>query len=72
MDDKRKVAFVLTDEALAILDKHATPRKRGELVSRLLVEWEARQHEADRSAGILERMERRLERIEKLMKGGQP
>jgi hypothetical protein len=71
MDDKRKVAFVLTDEALAILDKHTTPRKRGEFVSRLLVEWAAGQNEADRS-GILERMERRLERMEKLMRDRQP
>lgn len=67
MDDKRRIALVLTDEALAVLNKHATQRKRGEFVSRLLVEWEAGQGEVDRS-GILERIERRLERMEKLMR----
>jgi hypothetical protein len=67
MDDKRKVSFALTDEALRILDERSTPRKRGELVSRLIVEWEARQGEENRP-GILERIEQRLVRMEAFLK----
>lgn len=68
MDDKRRVALVLTDEALAVLDRHASQRKRGEFVSQLLVDYDA-QLDGEES-GILERMAARLERIEKLLLAG--
>jgi hypothetical protein len=67
MNEKPQITLTLTDEAMEILNKHASPRKRGEFVSKLLVEWAAGQDEADRS-GILESMARRLERIEKILK----
>ena len=36
MTERSKVALSLTAEAMAILEKHATERKRGEFVSNLL------------------------------------
>lgn len=70
MADKRRVAMVLTEEALAVLDRHSSERKRGAFVSMVLVEYDARQNETKRS-GLLERMDRRLERIEKMLKESQ-
>lgn len=69
MVDKSQITLTLTDEAMEILNRYATPRKRGELVSRLLVEYAAGQ-DGDERNGILERIEKRLERIERRLKDG--
>ena len=39
MTDTSKVYLTLSSEALAVLDKQSTPRKRGEFVSRMLVQY---------------------------------
>ena len=39
MTDTSKVYLSLSSEALAVLDKQTTPRKRGEFVSRMLVQY---------------------------------
>ena len=39
MNDTSKVYLTLSSEALAVLDKQSTPRKRGEFVSRMLVQY---------------------------------
>ena len=39
MTDTSKVYLSLSSEALAVLDKQSTPRKRGEFVSRMLVQY---------------------------------
>ena len=71
MADKRRVAMVLTEEALTVLDRYSSERKRGAFVSMVLVEYEARQNETKRT-GLLERMDRRLESGEKMLKERQP
>lgn len=38
----KKMQFSLSDEAAEVIDRHAeSERKRGELVSRALIEWES-------------------------------
>lgn len=39
MNEDAKVYLTLSSEALAVLDKQTTPRKRGEFVSRMLVQY---------------------------------
>lgn len=77
----KKVFLALSDEALEILSNRATERKRGELVSTLLVEMEkgvSRQADgfgileqlagaAERTALVLERMEARMGEMESVM-----
>jgi len=58
-----KVTLTFSDEALTALNALATDRKRGELVSRLVMQ--AQKNGVRTDSGILERIEQRLERIEK-------
>ena len=62
----QKVQLTLSDEALQIIDANATERKRGEFVSNALVAY-ASGGAASGDTGILERIESRLARIEKLL-----
>ncbi len=39
MADDAKVYLTLTPEAMAVLSKASTPRKRGEFVSKMLMQW---------------------------------
>lgn len=41
MQKTAKVSLVLSGDALAVLDKHASPRRRGEFVSQLLIQYGA-------------------------------
>ena len=59
---KEKVTLALTAEALAIINRQTTERKRGDFVSTCILDWERRQHQPD--GGIMERIEDRLVRIE--------
>ncbi len=61
----QKVQLTLNDEALQIIEANATERKRGEFVSNALVSYAGGGASGD--AGILERIETRLARIEKLL-----
>ena len=67
----KKVQLTLTDEALTVIDAHATERKRGEFVSSVLIDYaritggiSALGNDED---GLLERIDSRLARIEKQM-----
>lgn len=57
-----KVTLTFSDEALQALNSLATDRKRGEFVSKLVVQ--ALKRGGRTEDGILERIEQRLERIE--------
>lgn len=66
----KKVTLNLTDEARAIIEAQATPRKQGEFVSGIVVGWQAAQDDASATTGgILERIEARLVRIEVSIEG---
>jgi hypothetical protein len=64
-----KVQFVLSDEALEVINRSATERKRGEWISQAVLEYSrimgAIPGDTADSAGLLERIENRLARIEK-------
>jgi hypothetical protein len=62
--ESKKVVFTLTGEAVAILESAATERKRGPLISQLLVEWKENQI-PDNELGILENIAAGVRRIEK-------
>jgi len=67
MADTVKTVLALTPEAAAVIDANATERKRGEFVSRVLLAYG---HEAESAElGLLERIEARLARIEKMLRG---
>lgn len=51
--ETKRVGFTLSTDALAVLDRHTTERKRGEFVSSVLLEWEAYRL-ADESMGSQE------------------
>lgn len=57
-----KVTLTFSDEALEALNSLATDRKRGELVSKLVLH--AKKSGGTMQDGILERIEQRLQRIE--------
>ncbi len=57
-----KVTLTFSDEALEALNNLATDRKRGEFVSKLVLQAHKRGGRTE--DGILERIEQRLERIE--------
>jgi|JI10StandDraft_1071094.scaffolds.fasta_scaffold3471426_1 hypothetical protein len=57
-----KVTLTFSDEALTALNALASDRKRGELVSKLVIQ--ARRAGGVMQDGILERIEQRLQRIE--------
>lgn len=62
----KRVALVLADEALDILDAHASERKRGEFISNLLVDYADRIDRTMRDdIGVLERIEAKIDRIAK-------
>lgn len=41
MAESTKVTLTLPDEALAVLDKHTSPRRRSEFISKLLIQYAA-------------------------------
>lgn len=61
----QRTVLALTDEAITIIEANATERKRGEFVSNALVNYA--RGGASGEVGILERIETRLARIEKLL-----
>jgi hypothetical protein len=61
----QRTVLALTDEAVTIIEANATERKRGEFVSNALVAYANGGTSGD--SGILERIEARLARIEKLL-----
>ena len=62
----QRTVLALTDEAIAIIEANATERKRGEFVSSALMAYVGG-GAASGDTGILERIENRLARIEKLL-----
>jgi hypothetical protein len=64
-----KVQFTISDEALSVINDSATERKRGEWLSNAVIEYSrlvtsfAGEHSEE--VGLLERIDSRLERIEK-------
>jgi hypothetical protein len=64
-----KVQFVISDEALTVINTHATERKRGEWLSNAVLEYDrivgGVAGNSDDDAGLLERIDTRLGRIEK-------
>ena len=65
---KQKVMLSLSDEALAIIAEQGGERKKGDFVSKAVLEWAERQSEPALPGGILERIESRLARIEQALK----
>lgn len=65
MIDTKRTMLTLSTEAVEALGKLTTPRKYGEYVSKLLLDALAGKNQAAAQPGILERMDSRLERIEK-------
>lgn len=65
-----RTTLALSEEAAAVLSEKVSERKRGELLSRLIVDW-ARAQEGKapptESEGLLERIEERLARLEGLV-----
>lgn len=61
----QRTVLALTDEAITIIEANATERKRGEFVSNALVAYANGGTSGE--DGILERIENRLARIEKLL-----
>lgn len=62
----KRVALVLSEEALQIIESNSSERTRGEWVSGVLEGWEkARQVD---EKGALERIEARLSRLEDVIK----
>jgi hypothetical protein len=58
----KRVALVLSDTALAMIEQHAGDRTRGEWVSSVIETWQTAR--AVDGAGALERVEARLSRLE--------
>ncbi len=56
---------MLSDEAVAIIDSHASERKKGEWASNAIIAYAKALATEDK--GITERIEARLERIEALL-----
>jgi len=61
-----KTVLALKPEAAAVIDANATERKRGEFVSRVLLAYGHEKESAE--LGLLERIEARLARIEKMLR----
>lgn len=61
-----KTVLALKPEAVAVIDANATERKRGEFVSRVLLAYGQEKESAE--LGLLERIEARLARIEKMLR----
>ena len=60
--DKHRMLLAIDDDAAGLLDQLTTPRKKGEYISELIKRSVSIQ--VDESAGILERIEQRLIRVE--------
>lgn len=60
--ERVKVTLSLTSDAVNILAENATERKRGEFISDLLVGW-GRQSKTAGEPGILERIEKKVDRL---------
>ena len=64
MSTTKRVAVMLSDEAIEALGKLTTPRKQGEFLSKLVMGALEGKTQQVGQPGILERIESRLERIE--------
>ena len=66
-----KVQFVISDEALGVINRSATERKRGEWISQAVLEYSrivgATTGNTDASTGLLERIDNRLANVERQM-----
>lgn len=64
-----KVQFVLSDEALEVINRSATERKRGEWISQAVLEYSrimgAIPGDTDADTGLLERIDNRLANVER-------
>lgn len=75
-----KVQFAISDEALAVINRNATERKRGEWLSTAVVEYDRLISGAQpvvSDDGLLERIDSRLAHVERqlaliVQKGGRP
>lgn len=57
----RRVGFILDDDAYRVIIENSTERTRGRFVSDVLLQWERRR--TDERAGILERIEQKIDRL---------
>jgi hypothetical protein len=62
---KHRMLLTLDDEAADLLEQLTTPRKKGEYISEMIKR--SVPVEVDESAGILERIEQRLQHVEALL-----
>lgn len=62
-----KTQYVMTQEAVDIINASATERKRGEWISRVIIEYSRLLSSDDtpQECGVLEQINRRLDKIEK-------
>jgi len=60
-----RTVLALTPEATAIVDANASERRKGAFVSEVLLQWASEQDAG--ALGVLERIEGRLARIERLL-----
>lgn len=63
-----KVQFVITDEALEVINANATERKRGEWLSNAVVEYDrlmTGKPSVEDDTGLLERIDARLAHVER-------
>ena len=62
-----KTQYVMTQDAVDIINASATERKRGEWISRVIVEYSRLLSSDDdaQECGVLEQINRRLDKIEK-------
>ena len=62
-----KTQYALTEEAVNIINASATERKRGEWISRVIIEYSRLLSSDDtpQECGVLEQINRRLDKIEK-------
>lgn len=61
MSDKVRIVLHIDPDAAAILDDTVTPRQKGVYISKLLRDAQRQTERGD--AGILERMERKLDKL---------
>lgn len=66
-----KVQFVISDDALDVINRNATERKRGDWLSNAVIEYDKIINgvidETTPNAGVLEQINERLSRLEKLV-----
>lgn len=64
--EKQRIMLALTDEAIELLKKNTTERKRGQAASQAILAYYAAQRQQDKlpiEGGILERVEQLLVRV---------